>query len=208
MWRVRTDGDPRAFALLVERWEAPILAVATRMTGDRHAAEDIKQTAFARVYEKRRDYQPSARFSTYLWRITLNLCYDELRRGKRRGRLEGSAAESESILPPDLEAAGRQASPQPGPDLETATREEGDLVRRALLQLPEPYREVLVLRHYEGLKLREIAEVLAIPEGTVNSRMAEALARLSRLLEPELGSRPVNARASAPPQETRESPVL
>ena len=63
--------------------------------------------------------------------------------------------------------------------------EEGELVRQALLKLPEIYRTVLVLRHYEGMKLARIAEVLGIPEGTVNSRMAEALNRLSRLLEPQ-----------------------
>jgi len=62
--------------------------------------------------------------------------------------------------------------------------EEGELVRQALLKLPEIYRTVLVLRHYEDLKLAKIAEILEIPEGTVNSRMAEALSRLSRLLEP------------------------
>jgi len=62
--------------------------------------------------------------------------------------------------------------------------EEGELVRQALLKLPEIYRTVLVLRHYEDLKLSKIAEILEIPEGTVNSRMAEALARLTRLLEP------------------------
>ena len=65
-----------------------------------------------------------------------------------------------------------------------AAQEEAEFVRQALMRLPEHYRTVLVLRHYENLKLREIAEVLEVPEGTVNSRMAEALALLTRLLEP------------------------
>ena len=69
---------------------------------------------------------------------------------------------------------------------ETAKNEEAALVREALAKLPESYRSVLVLRHYEGLKLREIAEILEIPPGTVNSRMAEALTRLSRNLGPKL----------------------
>ena len=67
---------------------------------------------------------------------------------------------------------------------EKAAQEEAEFVRQALMRLPENYRTVLVLRHYENLKLREIAEVLELPEGTVSSRMAEALAQLTRLLEP------------------------
>jgi RNA polymerase sigma-70 factor (ECF subfamily) len=79
---------------------------------------------------------------------------------------------------------------EPAPDIAAASSEEGEVVRRALLKLPESYRAVLILRHYEGLKLREIGEVLEIPEGTVNSRMAEALARLSRILEPLFQNNP------------------
>ena len=66
-----------------------------------------------------------------------------------------------------------------------AEKERAELVREAILRLPEHYRAVVVLRHYEGLKFRQIAEVLDIPEGTVKSRMAEALSRLAR--EPQLG---------------------
>ena len=64
------------------------------------------------------------------------------------------------------------------------------MVRRALLQLPDIYRTALVLRHYENLKLREIADILEVPEGTVNSRLAEGLARLTRILEPQLHDPP------------------
>jgi RNA polymerase sigma-70 factor (ECF subfamily) len=74
----------------------------------------------------------------------------------------------------------------PGPDAQAAQQEEGELVRQALGRLPEIYRTVIVLRHYEDMKLAKIAEILEIPEGTVNSRMAEALARLSRILKPKL----------------------
>ena len=86
------------------------------------------------------------------------------------------------------EGAAADAVPanEPTPDVKAAELEEGALVRQALLQLPEIYRSVLVLRHYEGMRLAEIAEVLEVPEGTVYSRMAEALARLARILEPAL----------------------
>jgi RNA polymerase sigma-70 factor (ECF subfamily) len=180
MLRVKTHDDHREFARLVERWEAPIRRLCARMLGDLHRAEDIKQETFLRLFEKRRAYEPKARFSTYLWRIAINLCQDELR---RRNRSKESLRDSSGA-----EAEGEweeRAADIPGPDLRAANLEEGELVRRALAQLPEIYRTVLVLRHYEDLKLTQIAEVLEIPEGTVNSRMAEALSQLSRLLEPQ-----------------------
>src|SRR6266487_2103173 len=180
MWRVQTQDDHRAFAQLLERWEEPIGRLCARMTGDLHRGEDLKQETFARVFEKRKSFQPNARFSTWLWRIALNLCYDELRRINRRGESPLDADENATV-------AGQRefAADTPAPDVQMAEREEGELVRRALLQLPEIYRGVLVLRHYENLKLREIAEILEIPEGTVNSRLAEGLAQLTRILEPQ-----------------------
>jgi RNA polymerase sigma-70 factor (ECF subfamily) len=177
MCRVKTHDDHGEFDRLVARWEQPIRRLCARMTGDVHRGEDLKQETFVRLFEKRRDYQPTGKFSTFLWRIALNLCYDELRRQNRRREVLSSGDESDIR---DMEADA------PGPDKRAATSEEGELVRRALLQLPEMYRAVIVLRHYEDMKLAKIAEVLEIPEGTVNSRMAEALARLSRILEPRL----------------------
>ena len=177
MWRVKMDDDPQAFARLVERWQGPIERLCVKMLGDAHRAEDLTQEAFARVFARRKDYEPAGRFSTFLWRIALNLCYDELRKIKRRGEssLEGSADErGESDYMADTA----------GPDLQVVADERAEHVRRALLQIPEPYRVVVVLRHYEGLKFREIGEVLDIPEGTVKSRMVEALNQLSRLLKP------------------------
>ncbi len=181
MWQVKCHDDHRAFAQLVARWEEPIRRLCTRMTGDAHRGEDLKQETFARLFEKRRAYQPTGRFSTYLWRLALNLCYDELRRQERRREflIAGAEGEGEGGLE-DCAAEG------PTPDLHAAALEEGELVRQALLQLPGIYRTVLILRHYENLKLAKIAEVLEVPEGTVYSRMAEALARLSRILEPKL----------------------
>jgi RNA polymerase sigma-70 factor (ECF subfamily) len=148
------------------------------MTGDAHGGEDVAQEAFARVFARRKDWQPAAKFSTWLWRIALNLCYDELRRTKRR---------RESPLEDDADEGAPMVSAvavDPTPDEVLAERERGEQVRGAVMKLNEPYRTVLVLRHYENLKFREIAELLEVPEGTVKSRMAEALAQLSRRLAP------------------------
>jgi RNA polymerase sigma-70 factor (ECF subfamily) len=177
--------DHREFARLMERWEGPIRNLCGRMTGDLHRGEDLKQETFSRVFEKRKDYEAEGRFSTWLWRIALNVCYDELRRHDRRREFLSQAGEEDRDGP--LEECTADA---PTPDIRAAQLEEGELVRQAVLQLPDIYRSVVVLRHYEDLKLAKIAEILGIPEGTVNSRMAEALARLSRILEPQLDGKP------------------
>ncbi|MEW6156099.1 MAG: sigma-70 family RNA polymerase sigma factor [Verrucomicrobiota bacterium] len=173
MWRVQMHDDAEAFAYLVEKWEEPIQRLCVRMLGDPHRAEDLTQEAFSRIFARRKEYQPAGKFSTFLWRVALNLCYDELRRLKRRKEEALQSSDSESDAFP---AVG------PAPDEMAVAREQAEMVREALLQLPEAYRSVLVLRHYENLKFREIAEVLDIPEGTVKSRMAEALTQLGRLL--------------------------
>jgi RNA polymerase sigma-70 factor (ECF subfamily) len=152
------------------------------MTGDVHRGDDMKQETFARLFAKRASYQPTGKFSTYLWRIALNICHDELRRVHRRHELFAPAEAEDGS-----DALAEFTAQDPTPDLKAAQSEEGEIVRQALLRLPEIYRSVLVLRHYQQMKLAEIAETLEIPLGTVNSRMAEALARMTRLLEPEFG---------------------
>ena len=193
MARARSEADLHAFGLLVERWRKRIYNLCLRMTGSTHTAEDVTQEVFMRIFDRRRAYNPAQRFSTWLWRIALNLCYDELRRVQRRHEqpLEREGAEFEDPVRVEVIDAST-------PHAWLQEREEAELVRAALLQVPDIYRTVLILRHYENLKLREIAEVLQIPDGTVNSRMAEGLARLTRLLEPQFAEKAA-VPAKAPP---------
>jgi RNA polymerase sigma-70 factor (ECF subfamily) len=177
MWRVKLQDDAEAFASLMTRWQRPIENLCIRMTGDMHRAEDLAQSAFAKIFARRADWEPTGKFSTFLWRVALNLCHDELRRTKRRGECSLNALEEEGSQPDFI------ASEDPAPDEQADSQERAELVRNALLKLATHYREVVVLRHYEGLKFHEIGEVLAIPEGTVKSRMAEALTQLNRLLQ-------------------------
>src|SRR5207253_7668140 len=127
MCRVKLHDDPHEFARLMKRWEDPIRRLCTRMTGDAHRGEDLKQDTFLRLFEKRKNYEPTGRFSTFLWRIALNLCYDELRRQQRRR--ESFAATEESQPDTDL---NEKAAEAPGPDQRAAQLEEGELVRKAL----------------------------------------------------------------------------
>lgn len=179
MWRVRMQDDEAAFAQLVRRWEAPIQRLCTRMTGDAHRAQDLAQETFVRVFARRKEYRPEGKFSTWLWRMALNLCYDELRRQQRRAESSLDEAADETLARLETYAA-----PEPAPDGALADRERDERVRKALMRLPDRYRAVLTLRHYEGLKFCEISQVLGIPEGTVKSRMAEALTKLGKLLNP------------------------
>jgi RNA polymerase sigma-70 factor, ECF subfamily len=175
MWRVQMNDDAEAFALLVERWEGPIRGLCTRMLGDAHRGEDLAQEAFARVFSKRKEWVPNGKFSTFLWRVALNLCYDELRRRERRREL--------SLENEFEDGEPGHAAADAAPDVALVRDEAAEEVRAALMKVSEAYRAVLVLRHYEDLKFREIADVLGIPEGTVKSRMAEGLIQLARLLE-------------------------
>jgi RNA polymerase sigma-70 factor (ECF subfamily) len=193
MWRVKLQDDAEAFARLMARWQKPIENLCIRMTGDMHRAEDLAQSAFARIFARRADWEPTGKFSTFLWRVALNLCHDELRRTKRRGECSLDALDEEGDSQPDF-----IASVDPAPDEQADSRERAELVRNALLKLATHYREVVVLRHYEGLKFHEIGEVLAIPEGTAKSRMAEALTQLNRLLKHLNGDKLCNPKTQTP----------
>ncbi|MDB6021400.1 MAG: polymerase sigma factor SigW [Pedosphaera sp.] len=202
MWRVKMQDDAQAFAQLVQRWQKPIQSLCANMTGDAHHGEDLAQEAFARIFARRKDYEASGRFATFLWRVALNLCYDELRRANRRreSALEEQGDDFEAREDMRLVAGG------PAPDAALVEQERADAVRRAVRQLPEPYRAVVVLRHYEGLKFREIGEVLEIPEGTAKSRMAEALTQLNQLLNRELNERETSCKPQIKPRP--EVPVI
>jgi RNA polymerase sigma-70 factor (ECF subfamily) len=193
MWRVKLQDDAEAFASLMTRWQKPIENLCIRMTGDLHRAEDLAQSAFAKIFARRADWEPTGKFSTFLWRVALNLCHDELRRAKRRGECSLDALDEEGDTQPDF-----IASKDPAPDEQADSRERAELVRNALLKLATHYREVVVLRHYEGLKFHEIGEVLAIPEGTAKSRMAEALTQLNRLLQHLDGDTSCNPKTQTP----------
>ena len=191
MRRVQSAADPEAFAEIVARWQGPIQNLCLRLTADAHRAEDLAQETFSRLFARRREWQPTAKLSTYLWRITLNLCHDENRRRTRHGEVPLETGE-------DGEHAPHITVFHPTPHEELEAGERADQVRAALQRVTEPFRTVLVLRHYEGLKFREIADVLDIPEGTVKSRMVEGLGQLTRLLQPAFNNVPTSAAAPLP----------
>ncbi len=170
-WR---KGDPLAFDALVRRWEGPVLRILTRLLGESELVEDSSQEVFLRVYHATGRYRDNGTFSTWLYRIALNVARDVGRRRRRRPvPLEGHE-------PPDRALPAEKTCQQ---------REAAELVAEALSELPEPLREALVLRHYEGLNFEEIARLTGTPASTVKSRFGVALRRMRSRLQ-ELGYSP------------------
>lgn len=165
------DGDVGAFAALVERHERRVYNLALRMVGREEDARDATQDAFLAVLRKLQGFRGEAAFTTWLHRVTVNACYDLLRRRSR------------APLPLERPSdEGRPPTPEPAaPD----HAERVDLridVRRALLQVPEEFRAVLVLCDVQDLSYEQAAAVLGVPVGTVKSRLHRGRVALGRLL--------------------------
>lgn len=161
-------GDLEAFSELVRRYEKKVFTVAFRFTGNYSDASDLAQEVFIRVYQALPRFRGEASFTTWLYRITANLCRDELRRQKRHKKtsLDEMAANPTGPLPPIEDSLS--------PDDVLERREFQEMVQACLNELPEEYRLVLVMREIQGLSYAEIAAALDISPGTVKSRLSRA----------------------------------
>jgi len=159
-------GDRQAFGELVRRHREGVINVVYRMCGDTHLAEDAAQEAFIRAWQHLHSYRPRSPFRNWVYRIATNVALDVLRKER----------ETVDIDPLPL------ASSEKGPEIAVEEQQRGQRVRQAVLALPPASRTVLVLREYEGLSYREIADTLDIPIGTVMSRLNYARNRLRDLL--------------------------
>lgn len=159
-------GDTDSLAVLVGRWEQPLHRFVYRLLPRKEDVNDVCQETFLRVLDKAHRFKPGSRFSTWMYQIALNLCRDQLRRRKRWGLLMAENVElNDEVAPP--ESGARRDDPED----RVGRQELSDAVRRALDRIPPAQREVLILKEFEGLKFKEIAEVLGCPESTVKSRM-------------------------------------
>jgi RNA polymerase sigma-70 factor (ECF subfamily) len=180
LMRACAAGDLGAFEILLGRYERRILSYAYRFLHDWDAARDIYQQTFLNIFQKRRQYRETARFSTYAYRIAHNLCQNELRRAEYR-----RTTSLERGVKVGDEAAGAAQWLSDGGDgpLEPLSRQEQDrLLHEAVAELDPMYREVIALRIFEGLAFKEIAEIAGVGESTIKSRMRYALAYLERAL--------------------------
>ncbi len=179
--RACQEGDQTAFNLLVWRWEKPLFNFTYKYVGDAHLAQDLVQETFVRVLRSIRGYEHRAAFSTWLYRIAVNLCKDHLR--KRRIPMVSlndyyTTSSGDRVYVKDRVADDGVRSDEA---MDAARTEE--LVRRLLAGLPEDQRIVILLKEYQALTFREIAEVLEVAEGTVKARLYRGLRTMREQLE-------------------------
>lgn len=176
-------GDESAFRTLFEKHGRAMMAFCSRFVRDASRAEELAQDVFLKIYRTADRYQPSARFSTYLYRVATNHCLNEVRRGEYQAHA-AIDPESEEGAPLDPDAlAGSAATPE---ELVRA-RSLADALQRALARLPEKQRAAFVLARNEGLPYEEIASVLETTVPAVKSLVHRATVAVAEALAPWTG---------------------
>ena len=168
-------GDPESFNQLVLRWERPIYALAYRVIGREEDARDVCQETFLRAFRALNGFRGQAKFSSWLYRIALNLCRDWVRRERRTPLVQASE---------ELDALEMATVQEPAPSIEdlVARRELTRVVERAMARLPEEQRTAIILKEYHELTFQEIADLVGCPLSTVKTRLYQGLAVLRREL--------------------------
>jgi len=168
-------GDSESFNELVLRWERPIYALAYRTIGREEDARDVCQETFLRAFRALPGFRGQAKFSSWLYRIALNLCRDWIRRERR----------APIVQPPeDVDVMELAAASEPSESIEdlVARKDLSRAVERAMALLPDEQRTAIVLKEYHGLTFQEIAELLGCPLSTVKTRLYQGLTVLRREL--------------------------
>jgi RNA polymerase sigma-70 factor (ECF subfamily) len=163
--RLALNGDRRSFEMLVHSYERVVYTAAYRMLGNPDDARDVTQNVFLKAYRNLRSFDPSHRFFSWIYRITLNESLNALRQRRPRQELDDRMPSNE--LGPDAEAHGAQLR---------------DTLQAAMLELSEDYRQAIMLRHFLHRSHQEMSELLGIPEKTVKSRLYTARQLLAKAL--------------------------
>jgi len=175
MLRVQ-QGDEDAFRRIVEAHQKPILNLCFRFVGNQQDAEEVAQDVFIHLYRSAATYRPTARLSTYLYRIAVNLSLNRIRDRKRKRLFSLDALKSDRRLEP--------THPDGAPDLILERMELQAQIRKALDSLPESQRTAVVLKRFEGLSYEEIADVMRCSVSAVESLLHRAKVGLRTKLGP------------------------
>src|ERR671915_2230424 len=169
------DGDVDSFNQLVLRWERPIYALAYRVIGRDEDARDVAQETFLRAFRALPGFKGQAKFSSWLYRIALNLCRDWIRRQRRAPVMQA---------PEGVELVDLVSERGPVESIEdlVARRELSAVVEEAMALLPEEQRTAIVLKEYHGMTFQEIADLQGCPLSTVKTRLYQGLSVLRRQL--------------------------
>jgi RNA polymerase sigma-70 factor (ECF subfamily) len=172
------SGDADSFNQLILRWERPIYALAYRVIGREEEARDIVQETFLRAFRGLRNFRREAKFSSWIYRIALNLCRDWIRRERRT---------PVSPTPEGVDLAELAAEQGPVESIEelVARHDMSRAVAAAMERLPEEQRTAIILKEYHGMTFQEIADLQGCPLSTVKTRLYQGLTVLRRHLQSE-----------------------
>lgn len=178
------SGDTESFNQLILRWERPIYALAYRVIGQEEDARDVAQETFLRAFRALPGFKGQAKFSSWIYRIALNLCRDWIRR-KRRTPV--------SQMPEDVDLADLAAEQGPSESVEdlVARRELSAVVEEAMAVLPEEQRTAVILKEYHGMTFQEIADLQGVPLSTVKTRLYQGLSVLRKHLKDKAPAPPM-----------------
>jgi len=161
------EGDEKSFEKLLNKYKGPVFSICLRMVKNRDDAEDLSQDLFIRVFNMLDRYNPAFPFSSWIYRITSNLCIDFLRKKKRNRVL----STDQPIKGKDGTMQRQFVSKEIGPERKTEVSEKMKALEESIGMLPEPYRIIIILRHQQQLSYEEISDMLAVPLGTVKARI-------------------------------------
>jgi RNA polymerase sigma-70 factor (ECF subfamily) len=165
-------GDQTAFGKLIEAYQRPVYNLAYRMLNNPGEAEEAAQEAFIRAYTRLQTYNPSHKFSTWMLSITSNYCIDLLR--KRRALL----LSIDEPLPPH---PALMSDGQKGPEAQMEMSEQQEMVQSLLQELPDDYRQAVVLRYWHEMSYEEIAEMMDTTVSAIKSRLFRARRQLAEV---------------------------
>ena len=173
------EGDDDAFEILVNRHQTPVLNLVYRFVGDRTQAKDLAQEVFLKVWQSAKSYKPEAKFTTWVYRITANLCINELKssRRKRWFSFHRSDEDSENSMEDSISDGSPNAE-----DLLLA-KERSSQISDVLQSLPKNQRMALILKRYDGLSYPEIAQILGCSVSAVESLLVRAKKALQEKLK-------------------------
>jgi RNA polymerase sigma-70 factor, ECF subfamily len=162
------QGSEKAYRELLGRYQRPVFSIIYRMIRDREQAEDLAQETFVRVFNHIDRYDPRYKFSSWIFKIATNLTIDWIRRKELNTvSIDGSR---NAVTPDQIEATSITiASPDENPEELLEAKELGEEIEEAIGKLRPEYRAAILLRHVEGREYQEIAEILALPLGTVKT---------------------------------------
>ena len=168
-------GDVDSFNQLVVRWERPIYALAYRVIGREEDARDVVQETFLRAFRGIGNFRGQAKFSSWVYRIALNLCRDWIRRERRAPILP---------TPEGVDVVELAAEPGPAESIEdlVARNDISKVVADLMTRLPEEQRTAIILKEYHGMTFQEIADLQGVPLSTVKTRLYQGLTVLRRHL--------------------------